>query len=410
MAAERPDVHGKVAIIGAGQAGATLAATLRTSGWQGQIDLLDTEGGDLYQRPPLSKDYLSGAVDEDGLITRTRAALERDGIAYRPGVTVTAIDRLARRLELNDGSSVSYDIAVIATGSRARTLALEGSDLARVHALRTRADAEALRASLRGAHDVVVLGGGFLGLEIASSAAKSTRVVVIERAAELLQRSLSAPMARELAARHAAEGTKILVDTGVRRLVGRGGRVSGAELEDGTIVPADLVIVSVGAQPNSEVAADAGLDVANGILVDSSLHTSDPAIFAIGDCVNFPHPHVLGQIRLESVQNAVDQARHLANILTGTAETGYAAVPWFWSHQADQNLQIVGIAAPDDDAVIEEHHDGRLVIARTRDGQVTAVETLNAPRVHRQARALLAQGRVPVREWEGVLSRSGDRR
>ena len=410
MAAERPDVQGKVAIIGAGQAGATLAVTLRTTGWLGNIDLLDTEGGDLYQRPPLSKDYLSGAVDEDGLITRTRAVLERDGIAYRPGVTVTSIDRPARRLELDDGSGVSYDIAVIATGSRPRIFALEGADLANVHALRTREDAAAVRASLRGARDVVVLGGGFLGLEIASSAAKSTRVVVIERAAELLQRSLSAPMARELAARHAAEGTRILVDTGVRRLVGRDGRVNGVELEDGTLLPADLVIVSVGAQPNIEVAADAGLDVANGILVDSSLQTSDPAIFAIGDCVNFPHPHVLGQIRLESVQNAVDQARHLANILTGTVEAGYAAVPWFWSHQADQNLQIVGIAAPDDDAVIEEHHDGRLVIARTRDGQVTAVETLNAPRVHRQARALLAQGRVPVREWEGVLSRSGDRR
>ncbi|WP_314504895.1 FAD-dependent oxidoreductase [uncultured Microbacterium sp.] len=403
-------MHRSVAIIGAGQAGATLATTLRTTGWEGAIELVDSEGGDLYQRPPLSKDYLSGSVDEDGLITRTRALLERDGIGYRPGATVAAIDRPARRLHLDDGSHVSYDIAVIATGSRPRSLVLDGSDLLDVHLLRTRVDAAALRRSLGKARDVVVLGGGFLGLEIASSAAKSTRVVVVERAAELLQRSLSAPMARELAARHADEGTRILVDTGVRRLVDRDGAVSGVELDDGTILPADVVIVSVGAQPNIEIAAEAGLDVVNGIVVDSSLRTSDPSIYAIGDCVSFPHPHVFGHIRLESVQNAVDQARHLAHVLTGTGETGYAAVPWFWSHQANQNLQIVGIAAPDDDAVVEAHHDGRVVIARTRDERVTAVETLNAPRVHRQARALLAQGQVPVLDWEGLLSQSGVRR
>ncbi|HWI30076.1 MAG TPA: FAD-dependent oxidoreductase [Microbacterium sp.] len=392
-----------VVIVGGGQGGLTLAVTLRECGWIGRIVIVDTEPGDPYQRPPLSKGFLTGDQTHADLVTRSRELLARDSIELLAGTTVIGIDRERRTVALDDGDPLAYDVLVLATGARPRALPLEGASAHGVHVVRTREDAESLLSALRRAADIVIIGGGFLGLELASAAAHFGRVTVIESAPALLGRSLSAPTARALAARHASDGTTLLLATGVARIVSADGHATGVELHDGREVPADLVIVSVGAQPNLELAAAAGIATADGIVVTGSLRTSDPAIYAIGDCANYPHPHVGEMVRLESVQNAVDQARHLAAALAGSgAGDVYAATPWFWSHQAGQNLQIAGIAVPSDDAVVVEENGRRLTVARVRDGLLTAVETLNSPRIHIRARKLLARGPAPADAIEGL--------
>lgn len=393
-----------VVVIGGGQGGLTLATSLRELGWNGRVVIVDAEPGAPYQRPPLSKGFLSGDQDHDDLITRTEDLLARDEIEYLAGTFVVTIDRPQHHVTLDDDSVLDFDVLVLATGSRPRPLTLEGADLAGVHVVRTRVHADGLRTELDRSSSIVVLGGGFLGLELASAAAKFGLVTVIESAPQLLQRSLSAPVAAALAARHVEDGTTLLLAAGVKRIVGVGGHVTGVELDDGRHVPADLLIVSVGAIPNVELASEAGLATANGIVVDGSLHTDDPRIFAIGDCANYRHPHVGDMVRLESVQNAVDQARHLAKVLTGSTDDEYSATPWFWSHQAGENLQIAGIAKPTDEAVIADQDDRKLTVARVRGDLLVAVETLNNPRVHIRARKLLAAGPAPLDSLQDLLA------
>ena len=401
---KRTGVDRTVVVIGGGQGGLTLATSLRELGWKGRIAIIDGEPGAPYQRPPLSKGFLTGDETHSDLITRTYELLARDSIEYLAGTTVTGIDRMRREIGLDDGSTLDYDLLVLATGSRPRVLSMDGADLDGVHVVRTRMDAEGLRSALDGASEIVVLGGGFLGLELASAASRFGPVTVIESAPQLLQRSLSTPIAATLAARHADSGTALLLATGVQRILGVDGHVSGVELQDGRQILADVLIVSVGATPNVELATAAGIETANGIVVDGSLRTSDPAIYAIGDCASYRHPHVGEMVRLESVQNAVDQARHLAAALVGTFDAVYASTPWFWSHQAGQNLQIAGIAQPSDDAVVVQEDDQRLTVARLRDGLLVAVETLNNPRVHIRSRKLLASGPAPADAIDELLA------
>ena len=395
--------NGGVVIVGAGQAGLTTALALRENGWTGRIDLIESEPTAPYQRPPLSKGFLMGTDTTEDLITRPLWLLKRDRIRYRRDCSVIRIDRRRHEVLTDRGDVLGYDHLVLATGAAPRHPRIEGADLDGVLTLRTVAQAQNLRNELARATNVVVLGGGFLGLELATAAAIASRVTVLERGRDVLRRSVSGPMARVLATRHAERGVRILFGAEAIRLIGQGDRVTGVELLGGEVISADLVLATLGAVPNTSLAAAAGLDTADGIVVDARLQTSDPVVFAIGDCAVQRDPQQGRLARVESVQNAVDQGRFVAARITAASERPYSSTPWFWSHQAGQNLQIAGAAIPGSEAVVTETSDLRTTILRVLDGMLVAVETLNDPRTHVRARRALATGPVPVGEF--ALSR-----
>lgn len=353
----------RVVIVGSGHAGVQLAAALRQAGHHGGIVLVGDETALPYHRPPLSKGYMLGEVDVSALALRPPAFY--DTIERRAGTRAVAIGRPAQRLMLADGTSLAYDHLVLATGLRNRRL---GGALS----LRNLADAAALRDRLATARDVVIIGAGFIGLEFAAVAATSERrVTVVEQAPQILGRSVSAPIADRIAGWHRARGTVLHCAT----------TAHGAHFR------ADLVLAGIGADPDIALAAEAGLDLDNGIAVDAWLATSDPAISAIGDCASFPGPN--GRIRLESVQNATDQARCLAARLTDRP-VPYDAVPWFWSDQGDLKLQIAGLGQGADHLVLRgDPTTGRFSVFRFRNGRLAAVESINRPGDHMAARKLL---------------------
>jgi 3-phenylpropionate/trans-cinnamate dioxygenase ferredoxin reductase subunit len=395
---EHEHEHDAVVIVGAGQAGVTTALSLREAGWAGGIVLLGAEAGAPYQRPSLSKGYLAGHETDDDLLLRAPEALARDGIRYRPGVGVVALDRESHTLLLDSGETTGYGKLVLATGSRARRLSVPGMDLAGVGVLRSRDDSMLLRSRLAGAEHLVVVGGGFLGLEAAATAAKAgVRVTVLEYETRLLQRVVGATAAAALAELHREHGVELRLGCAVEELVGDG-TLEAARLSDGTALRADLALVAVGATPVTDLAERAGLTVADGIVVDGRLRTSDPDIFAIGDCARFPSRHVESDVRLESVQNATDQARFVARRLTGDESAmAYDSVPWFWSQQYDRKLQIAGLALPaDGERMLPATRAGSLAVARVRDDRIVAVETINDPKVHLWARRILADGPIGV--------------
>jgi len=385
----------RVVVVGAGQAGVQVADSLRTLGFAGEVALIGAEPTLPYQRPPLSKDYLADGPDPAPLPLRAAAFFDGNRIDFRPGVRVTAIDRTARQVTLGDGAKLSYTALVLATGARARRLAVPGHDLAGVHQLRTLGDARRLRSALVGARSAVVVGAGFIGLEFAAAARKrDIAVTVLEGAPRPLSRSLSATMADHLAAAHGDLGVDLRLGEGLAALSGSHGRVAAAVGTSGATYSADLVLLGVGAQPRDELARAADLAVAGGILVDARLCTADPAVYAIGDCAVFPGAS--GRpLRLESVQNATDQARHAAAAILGAA-TAYAPVPWFWSHQGPLRLQIAGLAEPGDRTVVAgDVPGGRFSVFCFRDGVLAAVESLNRPADHLAARRVLAAAHRP---------------
>ena len=330
-----------VVIVGAGEAGGRAALALRAAGFAGRIVLVGEETHPPYERPPLSKAAIVDADDPAPVVIGDGGRLAELGVERIAGVAALAIDRGARRLELADGRALAYDALVLATGARARALPLRGAELALT--LRTFEDAVRIREHIRAARRVVVVGGGFIGLEIAASARSLGReVTLLEADSRLLRRSTPEPLAAALEARHAAEGVEIVKSVRIERIeaTARGFVIhTGAGVRE-----ADVVVAGVGAAPRVELAQSAGLDVDNGVLVDGSLRTSDPAIYAIGDCANFPHPLFGGRrLRLEAWRNAFDQGAHVARALLGESEP-FAALPWFWSDQYDLTLQIVGVA------------------------------------------------------------------
>lgn len=383
-----------IVIIGAGQAGVTAAVTLRERGWEGEIHLIGEESAAPYQRPPLSKGYLSGADSSDDLLLRAGHLFERDQIQLRTGVSVRRVDRESRTVELSDGEVLAYDALIFATGSAPRALTLPGAEFDGVHVIRTVQDADSLRQSLHRAGGSVFIGGGFLGLEVAAQAAKLGSVTVLELAPQILGRVLSRESASAISAYLESLGINIRCGVQLREIEGDGGSVRAVVLADGERIPASSVVVSIGAVPRDELASECGLEVNGGIVVDSGLRTSDERIFAIGDCAKYPNLFAGIDMRVESVQNATDQARYVASVLTG-GDHGprYSAVPWFWSHQGERKLQIAGIALPDDEARLVEHdtESGKLVVERLRGGDVVAVETINAAGAHMKARRLLAE-------------------
>jgi len=382
-----------VVIVGAGQGGFQLAASLRQNGHAGRIILVGEEPGVPYQRPPLSKAYLKGDLDLERLSLRPEAFYRDQAVELVAGLRVEEIERAERRVRLADGRRLRYEHLVLATGARNRPLAIPGAELDGVVHLRTVVDAVRLRERLDGAQDVVVIGAGFIGLEFAAvAAAKGKGVQVVELANRPMARAVTPAISGYFAAWHAAAGVQLHHGVTPRRILGHGGRIAGVELADGRTLRADLVLVGIGVLPCTELAQAAGLDCANGIVVDDRLRTEDPAISAIGDCANFPSRHASGGVRLESVQNAVDQARCVAARLAGT-DKSYDGVPWFWSDQGDQKLQMVGICTGHDLAVVRGRpSDGRFSVFCFSAGRLIGIESVNQPTEHMVGRKLLAIG------------------
>jgi len=380
-----------VAIVGTGQAGFQAAASLRQDGFAGRIAMIGDEPVLPYQRPPLSKSYLARESGLDELWLRPETFYTQHQIDLLAGEIVTEIDRTERRLRLASGSALSWDHLILATGARFRPLAVSGAELDGVLPLRTLADADILRERLDQARDVVVVGAGFIGLEFASVAiAHGAAVHIIEVTQHPMGRVVSATISKFFCEAHRRWGAEVSLGTGVTRVLGAGGRVSGVETTDGRHLPADLALICIGVIPNAELAGEAGLAVDNGIVVDEYLATEDAAIFAIGDCANFPTPFAIGRIRLESVQNAVDQGRCVAANIAGKPAP-HDKVPWFWSDQGDLKLQIAGITAGHDTAVLRGDPDsGHFSVFCYRGGRLIGVESVNQAADHVVARRLLA--------------------
>ena len=384
----------KVVIVGSGQAGVQTALSLRDEGFGGSIAVVGEEPGLPYQRPPLSKAYLLGKTDDEGVLLKAPSVYADYRIELIDGVRVEAVERTERRLRLSSGAALDYDQLVLATGARQRLLDVPGADLNGVLALRTLADAKVLLARIGAVKRAVVVGGGFIGLEFAAVArAKGIEVLVVEIAPRPMGRALSSEMSRFFEERHIGWGAGFLFGVGVRAFHGHGGVLERVELSDGVSIEADLALVGVGVIPNAELARDAGLAVANGIVVDETLATSDPAIRAAGDCAQHPNRYSLtGPTRVESVQNAVDQGRCAAAGVLGTPRA-YDALPWFWSDQGDLKLQIAGLGPGHDTAVVRgDPASGQFSVFCFAKGRLAAVESVNRPTDHILSRRLLSGG------------------
>lgn len=380
-----------VVVIGAGQAGAALVARLRSGGHAGPITLIGEEPHLPYQRPPLSKGYLLGEMDADRLTLRSAAFYADHDIALRLGTPVTGIDPAARTVTLGD-ETIAYDHLVFTTGSVPRRLAPAiGGDLAGVYTVRNLADVDAERAEFRPGRRLVIVGGGYIGLEAAAVAAKlGLDVTVLEMAPRILQRVAAPETSDYFRALHAAHGVKILESTGLERLLGEAGHVTAARLTDGREIPADFVIAGVGILPATQLAEAAGLAIENGIRTDSHGRTSDPHIWAAGDCASFPWQG--GRLRLESVQNAIDQADLVADNILG-ADKDYVPMPWFWSDQYDCKLQIAGLNTGYD-RIVTRGPDGAAVSFWYFQGdRLLAVDAMNDSRAYMVGKRLLETGR-----------------
>jgi 3-phenylpropionate/trans-cinnamate dioxygenase ferredoxin reductase subunit len=381
-----------VVVLGAGQSGCQLVSSLAEEGFDGHIVLVGDEPHPPYQRPPLSKAHLTGTGERGELWLRPAAWFAGNGVELLLGTAAESIDLAAASVRLSGGQAIGYDHLVLALGSRHRVLPIEGTDLDGVVSLRTLDEADDLRARLERARRVVIVGGGFIGMEVAATAARlGKQTTVVETASQLMGRVLSSATAEFLRQAHAERGLTIELSSSVRALSGAGGLVTGVEIADGRRLPADLVLIGVGALPNTELAAAAGLAVADGVVVDEYLRTSDPNVYAIGDCARSPNLQVPGpSLRLESVQNASAQARCVAAALIGRPEP-YRSVPWFWSDQADLKIQIAGLTAGHDEVLVKgDLATTRFSVYCFAQGRLLGVESVNRPADHIAARRLLA--------------------
>jgi 3-phenylpropionate/trans-cinnamate dioxygenase ferredoxin reductase subunit len=383
----------RLVIVGAGQAGFALAAKLRALKDDRPMTILGAEPVLPYQRPPLSKKYLLGEMSFDRMLFRPEAWYAENDIEIRLSMPVEAIDREKRVVTLFDGSEISYGTLALATGATPRRLPdAIGGELEGVYTVRDKADADRLAEEMKPGHRLLIVGGGYIGLEAAAVARKlGLDVTLIEMADRILARVAAPETAAAIRAIHASEGVSIHERTGLTRLIADEGRVKAAELSDGRVIDTDLVIVGIGVTPNDRLAADAGLDVQNGIVVDSFGRTSDPAIFAMGDCA--VQAWNGQQVRLESVQNAVDQAEAIAGVIAGGSEP-YGPKPWFWSDQYDVKLQIAGFNLGYDKTVLRPGgREGSLSVWYFRKGQFIAVDAINDAKAYVTGKKLLDLGR-----------------
>ncbi|MGB3539295.1 MAG: FAD-dependent oxidoreductase [Mesorhizobium sp.] len=384
---------GPIVIVGAGQAGASLAAKLRSLGHAGPVTLIGEEPVAPYQRPPLSKAYLSGEAGLDRLFLRSASFWEEHDIALQVGVRVESIDPGKNTVTLESGEALAYDQLALTTGSRPRILpAALGGQLKNVFAVRTLAHIDAMASNCRKGARALIVGGGYIGLEAAAVAAKlGLDATVVEAAPRILQR-VAAPETSDYFRRlHAGHEVTIVEGIGLTRLLGEH-EVTGALLSDGREIEADLAIVGIGIEPDVRLAAGAGLTVDNGICTDEFGRTSDPAIWAAGDCASFPHQG--RRIRLESVGNAIDQAEHVAENMMGGGKS-YQAKPWFWSDQYETKLQIAGLNTGYDRVVSRVGPDEALSIWYYAGSRLLAVDAMNDARAYMVGKRLIEQNRSP---------------
>lgn len=382
---------GPVVVVGAGHAGFHLAATLRQGGFGGGITLIDGQDRLPYQRPPLSKTYLAGRAAGAALPFRPEDFYREEKIRLVRGDPCVEVDRARRCVTTAGGARIGYRHLVLATGARPIALPLPGIGLEGVCQLRTWADADRARALLRAAGQVVVVGGGFIGLE-AAAAGYGAQVTVVEAAERLMSRAVSPLLSRYCLEVQRSRGVEVRLAAQVTALRGAAGRVGSVELASGERLPADAVVVGVGVRPNVELAEAAGLRVADGIVVNECLETSDPRISAIGDCCAFPGAAGGRTVRLESVQNATDQARCVAARLLGD-RAPYRDLPWFWSDQGDLKLQMAGVGDRASQEIVYGRVDaGRFSVLRFRDGRLVCGESVNSVGDHVALRSLVAHG------------------
>jgi 3-phenylpropionate/trans-cinnamate dioxygenase ferredoxin reductase component len=395
-------VQGSILIIGAGQAGLQTAESLRQEGFEGDITLLGNEAHGPYNRPPLSKKWLAERPALTSLALRGPDAIARKRITLATGMHVEKLERAQQTLTLADGRTLHYDGLVFATGTRLRALPVPGAELKGVYGLRNVDDALTIAAALdeclASGQPLVVIGGGFIGLEVAATARKrGIDVVVLEGLARLMSRVV-APIVSEAAARlHDSHGAKLIFDAKVTGLEGRDGHVTGVRTADGLVYPAACVVVGVGVIQNDELAAAAGLECDRGIVVDACSRTLDPLIVAAGDCTAHRQPDG-SLLRLESVQNAIEQGKAAAAALMGR-EKPFIASPWFWSDQYDMKLQMVGLSHGYDQVVTRGDATTTTFSAYYyRAGKLIAVDSLSRPGEHMNARKLLDLGLSPSPE------------
>jgi 3-phenylpropionate/trans-cinnamate dioxygenase ferredoxin reductase subunit len=383
-----------IVIVGAGQAGVQAVTSLRAEGFEGGITLIGDEPYPPYQRPPLSKAYLAGDFVRERLFLKPEAFFADAKCDLRLEVNAVRIDREARQVHLENGAVLPYSKVLFATGARVRKIPVPGAHLPGIHYLRGIEDVDLLRPNMEPGARLVIVGGGYIGLEVAAVAIKhGLNVTVLEAASRVMERAVSPLLSQFYHDEHARHGVDIRLGVVAKGFEGAS-RVERVLTDSGDIL-ADFVLVGIGVVPNSEIAADAGLKTDNGIVVDEFARTSDPDIFAAGDCTN--HPSFVagrenGHVRLESVQNAIDQAKHAALSMVGRPKP-YREVPWFWSDQYDLKLQIAGLAKPGD--ILVRRGDPQLrkfAVFHLRDGAVAAVEAVNAAPEYIVGRKLIGLG------------------
>lgn len=387
-----------IIIIGAGHGGSQAAISLRQEGYEGPITLISDEADVPYHRPPLSKTFIK-SEDQTLLPLRPERVYAEGGIALRLATSVATINTGTHTVSLTDGEVLHYAKLLIATGARARQLTVPGHDLAGIHYMRTAEDARHLRDAIAGARNIAVVGGGFIGLETACTlAGLGKSVTVLEAAPGLLGRVIAPVLAKHIAALIDGLGIKVQTSTTIDRIEGVNGAATAVVTTHADQIEADLVLAGIGAEPNTQLAAHAGLTCANGIVVDPSLRTSDPDVFAIGDCAAYVHPALGRQVRLESVQNATDHARLVARSMLGQP-TAYNEVPWFWSDMGPNKLQIAGLSHDADRHVISgDPASNAFSIYHFFNGRLVCVESLNRAGEHMLARKMLSVGFTPSDE------------
>jgi 3-phenylpropionate/trans-cinnamate dioxygenase ferredoxin reductase subunit len=387
-----------IVVIGAGQAGFQVTASLRQGGFKGRLVIIGDESNIPYQRPPLSKAYLKHQADETSIQLRPAEFYSENDIKLVCGDTVEHINRRLKTVLTKGGRSFNYDKLVLATGTRPRELTLEGSNLKGVHSLRSFLHAANLRDDISGNQNIVIIGGGFIGLEVAACAAGlGKNVTVLEYSSRLMERAVSPVSSEFFKTYQQSIGVNVITGARITKLSGSE-RVQQVHLENGETIDCDLVLVGVGALPNVELAVAAGLDCDNGILVDEFAVTSDPDILSAGDCTNHPNQYAGGRFRLESVQNAIDQAKVVASTILGQ-RVAYHIAPWFWSDQGEIKLQTVGLPIGTDQYVVRGDLEQRkFSVFHYRQGKLIAVESINSAGDHMVARKLITSGLSPIPE------------
>lgn len=384
-----------IIVIGAGHAGAQIVESLRGGGFDGRLIMIGDEAHRPYDRPATSKELLSGGIDLDRVFLKREQFYTDKAIDLRLSVSAIKIDPAAKTVTLSTGEALHYNTLVIATGARARRIQVPGADLDGVFYLRSLADSQAIGARLGPGKKLAIVGGGYVGLEVAASATKlGCKVAVIEMLERLLARVAGTEIADFYAEAHRAAGVDLHFGVVIERFVGEGS-LKAVRLTDGTEIPADAVVVGIGAIPNTELAAEAGLAVENGIVVDDCGRTSDPSIFAVGDATNHPNDLLGKRLRLESVPAAMGQARAAASAILGNPKP-FHEIPWFWSDQYDIKLQIVGMSEIGDQVVLRGNPaDRRFAAFYLRKGKIVAVNAVNSGKDFIQGKKLVAEGRVP---------------